>query len=153
TKRPDIRSATGCSESSREISMAARPRSLATTSAIEYLLAKSTRRTNMHRADRDVVQRIEQSFLENGFTPVQGAWADAEAPADRCGLAALLTHEQGTSPFCHEIASALINRSEAWVGFFVSAFDEWPRVNEHVFASYVYEDGEYDDRSRGYRAG
>jgi hypothetical protein len=107
----------------------------------------------MHTADRDVVKSIEQSFLQNGFNPVQGAWGDLDAPNDRCGLAALLTHDQGTSPFSHEIASALINRSDAWVGFFVFAFDEWPIVNDQVFSLDTYDEGEYDDRSRGYRAG
>lgn len=107
----------------------------------------------MHRADRDVVERIERSILENGFTPVQGNWGDPDSAHVRCGLGALLTQEQGTSPFAHEIASALIDRSESWVGCFVSAFDEWPVVNDQMFSSDVHDEGEYDDRSRGYRAG
>ena len=107
----------------------------------------------MHRADRDVVELIEQTFLENGFNPAQDNWSDPGAPLDRCGLGALLTPEQTASPFSHEIASAVIDRSDAWVGFFVLAFDEWPVVNDQVFSLEVYDQGEYDDRSRGYRAG
>jgi hypothetical protein len=107
----------------------------------------------MHKADREVLARVERSFQANKFIAVQGSWADPNAPADRCGLAALLTGDQAISPFSHEIVSALIDRSDAWVGFFVSAFDEWPVLNELVFTSNVYEEGKYDDRSRGYRAG
>jgi hypothetical protein len=107
----------------------------------------------MHRADKDVVELIERTFLESGFNPTQGNWSDPDAPLDRCGLGSLLTPEQATSPFSHEIVSAVIDRSEDWVGFFILAFDEWPKVNDHVFSSAVYDQDKYDDRSRGYRAG
>jgi hypothetical protein len=99
----------------------------------------------MHRAGREVLERIEQSFRRNGFRPTQGAWGDPGTPNQRCGLAALLTPDQGSSPASHEIVASLIERSPDWVGFFVF-FDEWPAANDRVFATGVYEEGEYDDR-------
>src|SRR5262245_48835780 len=107
----------------------------------------------MHRADRDVVTLIEQTFLANGFNPAQGNWTEPNPTSNRCGLGSLLTSEQRASPFAHEIASSIIDRSEAWVGFFILAFDDWPALNDQVFGAGVYGDGEYNDRSRGYRAG
>jgi hypothetical protein len=67
-------------------------------------------------------------------------------------LSALLTSDEAITPFAHEIVASRINRSEAWVGSFVSAFDEWPVANEQVFGPANYEE-DFNDRSRGYRAG
>jgi hypothetical protein len=127
--------------------------SLAIATTIDYLFDRQPWRTNMHRADRDVVDKIEQTFRNSGFSPIQGDWSSSTLIDQRCALGALLSEEQATSPFSHQIAAATINRSEAWVGFFVSAFDQWPEVNEQVFDAGGYDEGEYSDRSRGYRAG
>lgn len=97
----------------------------------------------MHRGDVEIVERIERSFIENGYIPLTGSYGNKHTPM-HCGLGAIGCLDG----MREDQAGRLVGRSVLWVKGFTSGFDM--SESNTLFPWFERCDDEW---RRGYRAG
>jgi len=64
----------------------------------------------MHRADREIVERIELAFIENDYKPITGHFVGAyDYERERCGLGALGLRTHFLRWICAEKSAATLS--------------------------------------------